>query len=128
MNDYPSNGAAIRVEGLRKRFGAVQALDGIDLDVPSATVFGLLGPNGAGKTTAIRVLATILLPDGGKAEVLGHDVVHEAKAVRGLIGLAGQYAAGGGNPAGPQDPRLSGRPVQPSPPGVPAPPARPLLA
>ena len=109
MNDYPSNGVAIRVEGLRKRFGAVQALDGIDLDVPSATVFGLLGPNGAGKTTAIRVLATILLPDGGKAEVLGHDVVHEAKAVRGLIGLAGQYAAVDGNLTGRENLRLIGR-------------------
>ena len=109
MNDYPSNEVAIRVEGLRKRFGAVQALDGIDLDVPSATVFGLLGPNGAGKTTAIRVLATILLPDGGKAEVLGHDVVHEAKAVRGLIGLAGQYAAVDGNLTGRENLRLIGR-------------------
>src|ERR687885_602544 len=84
---------AIRVEGLTKRFGAVTALDGIDLEVPARTVFGLLGPNGAGKTTAIRVLSTILPPDGGRAEVLGYDVVREPKAVRERIGLAGQYAA-----------------------------------
>ena len=65
------------------------------------TVFGLLGPNGAGKTTAVRVLATILQPDGGRAEVLGHDVVEQADAVRRRIGLAGQYAA--------VDPNLTGR-------------------
>jgi daunorubicin resistance ABC transporter ATP-binding subunit len=92
---------AIRVEGLTKRFGAVTALDGIDLQVPARTVFGLLGPNGAGKTTAIRVLSTILEPDAGRAEVLGLDVVREAKEVRRRIGLAGQYAT--------VDPNLTGR-------------------
>jgi len=92
---------AIVVEGLRKRFGEVQALDGIDLEVPEGKVFGLLGPNGAGKTTAIRVLSTILPPDGGRAEVLGYDVVKQPDAVRRRIGLAGQYAA--------VDPNLTGR-------------------
>ncbi len=100
---------AIRVEGLVKRFGAVTALAGIDLEVPAGAVFGLLGPNGAGKTTAIRVLATVLPPDGGRAEVLGHDVVHEAKAVRRAIGLAGQYAAVDGNLTGRENLRLIGR-------------------
>ncbi|WP_225851063.1 ABC transporter ATP-binding protein [Streptomyces sp. HPF1205] len=93
--------AAIRVVGLSKRFGAVRALDEVDFEVPPGSVFGLLGPNGAGKSTAIRILTTILRPSGGHAEVLGHDVVREAAAVRRLIGLAGQYAA--------VDPNLTGR-------------------
>src|SRR2546425_3246560 len=84
---------AILVEGLVKRFGEVVALDGVDFQVPTGTVFGLLGPNGAGKTTAVRILSTILLPDGGRAEVLGHDVVRDPDGVRYRIGLAGQYAA-----------------------------------
>jgi ABC-2 type transport system ATP-binding protein len=95
------NGHAIEVEGLQKRFGEVVALSGIDFTVPPGTVFGLLGPNGAGKTTAVRVLATILPPDSGRAEVLGHDVVRDAAAVRRRIGLAGQNAA--------VDPNLTGR-------------------
>ena len=69
------NGAAISVEGLTKRYDKVAALSGIDFEVPAGTVFGLLGPNGAGKTTAVRVLATILRPDAGRAEVMGYDVV-----------------------------------------------------
>src|ERR671934_834797 len=101
--------AAIRVEGLTKRFGAVTALDGIDLEVPARTVFGLLGPNGAGKTTAIRVLSTILEPDAGHAEVLGLDVVREAKEVRRRIGLAGQYATVDPNLTGRENLRLIGR-------------------
>ena len=92
---------AIRVEGLTKHFGQVHALDGIDFEVPAGTVFGLLGPNGAGKTTAVRILATVLQPDAGRAEILGHDVVRDAGTVRYLIGLAGQYAA--------VDPNLTGR-------------------
>jgi ABC-2 type transport system ATP-binding protein len=100
---------AIRVEGLTKRFGAVEALSGIDLDIQKGTVFGLLGPNGAGKTTTIRVLATVLKPDSGRAEVLGLDVVREAKAVRRRIGLAGQNAAVDGNLTGRENLRLIGR-------------------
>jgi len=84
---------AILVEGLIKSFGEVRALRGIDLSVPRGTVLGVLGPNGAGKTTAVRILTTLLLPDGGRAMVEGHDVVREAAAVRRSIGLAGQSAA-----------------------------------
>jgi ABC transporter DrrB family efflux protein len=76
-----------------KRFGATVALAGVDLDVTEGTVFGLLGPNGAGKTTLVRVLATLLAPDAGRAEVFGRDVVHEAAAARELLGLTGQFAA-----------------------------------
>src|SRR6266702_2135777 len=84
---------AILVEGLTKSFGEVHALRGIDLSVPRGTVLGVLGPNGAGKTTAVRILTTLLLPDGGRALVEGHDVVREAASVRRSIGLAGQSAA-----------------------------------
>jgi ABC-2 type transport system ATP-binding protein len=103
---------AILVEGLAKRFGDVVALDGIDFQVPAATVFGLLGPNGAGKTTAIRILTTILRPDGGRAEVLGLDVVDQADEVRYRIGLAGQYAAVDPNLTGRENLRLTGRLAQ----------------
>ena len=88
-----SGGPAILVEGLTKSFGQVRALRGIDLSVPRGTVLGVLGPNGAGKTTAVRILTTLLRPDEGQALVEGHDVVHEAAAVRRSIGLAGQSAA-----------------------------------
>ncbi|WP_029430828.1 daunorubicin resistance protein DrrA family ABC transporter ATP-binding protein [Blastococcus sp. URHD0036] len=84
---------AIVVEGLVKRFGDTTALAGVDLVVPEGSVLGLLGPNGAGKTTVVRVLATLLQPDGGRAEVVGLDVVREAAQVRAAIGLTGQYAA-----------------------------------
>ena len=84
---------AIWAEGLVKRFGETTALDGVDLGVRTGTVLGLLGPNGAGKTTAVRVLATLLNPDAGRATVGGYDVVREAHQVRQLVGLTGQYAA-----------------------------------
>ncbi|HEY1918022.1 MAG TPA: ATP-binding cassette domain-containing protein [Streptosporangiaceae bacterium] len=84
---------AIEAEGLAKRFGKTDALAGLDLRVPRGSVYGLLGPNGAGKTTAVRVLATLLLPDAGSARVLGTDVVAAAPEVRRRIGLTGQYAA-----------------------------------
>jgi ABC-2 type transport system ATP-binding protein len=83
----------IRAEGLRKSFGEVKALDGVDLGVREGTVLGLLGPNGAGKTTVVRILTTLLAPDGGRAEVAGCDVVRDAAVLRSVIGLAGQYAA-----------------------------------
>jgi ABC transporter DrrB family efflux protein len=84
---------AVRVAGVVKRFGATLALAGVDLEVPEGTVFGLLGPNGAGKTTLVRVLATLLEPDSGRAEVFGRDVVSDAPAVREMLGLTGQFAA-----------------------------------
>jgi ABC-2 type transport system ATP-binding protein len=84
---------AVLAEGLMKRFGGTTALDGFDLAVAPGTVLGLLGPNGAGKTTAVRVLTTLLLPDGGHAEVAGFDVVRQAAQVRYHVGLLGQHAA-----------------------------------
>jgi daunorubicin resistance ABC transporter ATP-binding subunit len=84
---------AVEVRGLMKTFGDVVALDGLDLEVGKGTVLGLLGPNGAGKTTLVRILATLLEPTAGRAEVLGHDVVSDSLAVRRRIGLAGQFAA-----------------------------------
>jgi ABC-2 type transport system ATP-binding protein len=84
---------AIQVEGLRKRYRDTEALGGIDLSVRAGSVLGLLGPNGAGKTTAVRVLATLLEPDDGRALVAGFDVVKQAGEVRKRIGLAGQNAA-----------------------------------
>ncbi|HEU5002450.1 MAG TPA: ATP-binding cassette domain-containing protein [Actinomycetota bacterium] len=85
--------AAIVVEDLKKSFGDVHALDGVSIEVPRGTVFGLLGPNGAGKTTAVRILTTLLPPDGGRATVAGYDVVKDAATLRSVIGLTGQYAA-----------------------------------
>jgi daunorubicin resistance ABC transporter ATP-binding subunit len=84
---------AIEARGLVKRFGAVEALGGMDLEVPSGGVLALLGPNGAGKTTAVRILTTLLPPDAGIAHVMKLDVVRQAPEVRRLIGLSGQYAA-----------------------------------
>jgi ABC-2 type transport system ATP-binding protein len=88
----PSN-LAIEVSGLVKTFGDVRAVDGVDLAVPRGSVYGVLGPNGAGKSTTIRMLATLLTPDGGSARVLGHDIVSEADTVRGLVSLTGQLAS-----------------------------------
>src|SRR5579859_1607543 len=84
---------AISTRGLVKRFGDQVAVDRVDLDVAAGTVFGLLGPNGAGKTTIVRMLATLLTPDGGTASVSGFDVVRQASSVRRVIGLTGQYAS-----------------------------------
>jgi daunorubicin resistance ABC transporter ATP-binding subunit len=100
---------AIVVTDLKKSYGDVVALSGISFSVPAGTVFGLLGPNGAGKTTAIRILTTILHPDGGSASVLGHDVGRDADAVRRIIGLAGQYAAVDGLLTGRENLRMIGR-------------------
>ena len=88
---------AISAEGLvkiyRTRRAEVRALDGVDLEVEEGTVLGLLGPNGAGKTTTVRILATLLRPDAGRATVAGFDVVRQAQQLRAVIGLSGQYAA-----------------------------------
>ena len=84
---------AITAEGLVKKYGKVTALDGVDLAVPSGTVMALLGPNGAGKTTAVRVFTTLLVPDAGRAQVAGLDVVNDARVLRSRIGASGQYAA-----------------------------------
>jgi ABC-2 type transport system ATP-binding protein len=85
--------SAIAVSGLRKAYGDKIVLDGIDLDVPAGTVFSLLGPNGAGKTTTVNVLTTLAKADGGTVRVAGHDVATEAKEVRAVIGVTGQFAA-----------------------------------
>jgi ABC-2 type transport system ATP-binding protein len=87
------NDDAIVVEGLEKSYGPVRALCGVDFSARTGSVLGLLGPNGAGKTTAVRILATLLEPDGGSARVAGLDAVRDAAALRAKIGLAGQYAA-----------------------------------
>jgi oleandomycin transport system ATP-binding protein len=84
---------AIEATGLVKRFGKTTALDGVDLVARQGRVLGVLGPNGAGKTTAVRILATLLRPDGGQASVCGYDVLRDAHQVRQLIGLTGQYAS-----------------------------------
>src|SRR5271167_2810757 len=83
----------IEVESVAKRFGSTQALAGVDLIAGEGTVLALLGPNGAGKTTLVRILATLLRPDAGRATVAGCDVVTDAGRLRAMIGLAGQYAA-----------------------------------
>ncbi len=93
MTTSASGGPAIVVEGLTKSFGSVQALRGIDFSVERGTILGVLGPNGAGKTTAVRILTTLVRPDGGTALVEGRDVLREPDAVREIIGLAGQSAA-----------------------------------
>jgi ABC-2 type transport system ATP-binding protein len=84
---------AIEAEGLVKTFGDKHAVDGVNLNVKAGTIYGVLGPNGAGKTTTIRMLGTLLRPDGGSAKIFGHDVVKESHIVRQLIGLTGQYAS-----------------------------------
>jgi ABC-type multidrug transport system ATPase subunit len=98
---YETNGPAVLAEDLVKRFGTTEALAGVDLEIAPGEARGLLGHNGAGKTTAVRILATLLAPDGGRAIVGGHDVVRKAAAVREAIAFAGQQAT--------LDERLSGR-------------------
>jgi oleandomycin transport system ATP-binding protein len=88
-----TNQVAIEAVGLVKKYGNTTALAGVDLTVPTGTVLGVLGPNGAGKTTAVRILGTLLRPDGGHATVGGYDVVRDAGKVREIIGLTGQYAS-----------------------------------
>jgi ABC-2 type transport system ATP-binding protein len=100
---------AIVVEQLKKYFGEVKAIDGIDLQVQPSTVFGLLGPNGAGKTTMVRILTTLLRPDGGRATVFGYDVVRDAERLRHEIGLAGQSAAVDENLTGLENLEMVGR-------------------
>src|SRR5438094_6414958 len=101
--------AAIEVERLVKLYHDVHALDGLDLEVPEGTVLGLLGPNGAGKTTCVRILATLLHPDSGRAEVDGLDVVRDAEELRYRIGLAGQSAAIDENLTGLENLEMVGR-------------------
>jgi ABC-2 type transport system ATP-binding protein len=101
--------AAIETRNLSKSYGDVHALGGVDLSVETGSVFGLLGPNGAGKTTAVRILTTLLSPDGGSASVTGLDIVRDAHRVRERIGLAGQYAAVDENLTGFENLELVGR-------------------
>src|SRR5215218_2990232 len=118
---------AIEAEGLRKSYKDVLALDGVDLRVSAGTVLGLLGPNGAGKTTAVRILTTLLPPDGGSARVAGLDVVRQAPRLRSKIGLAGQYAAVDENLTGNENLEMVGR-LYHLPKGEPARRAEALLA
>jgi len=101
--------AAISAQGLRKKFGKIIALNGLDLVVSQGTIMALLGPNGSGKTTFVRILTTLLSPDAGQAWVLGYDVVRDAPKVRTLIGLAGQYPAVDENLTGRENLEMVGR-------------------
>src|SRR5213595_3783905 len=105
----PSSGPAIVVDGLRKQFGEVVALDGIDLEVQPGAVLGLLGPNGAGKTTCVRIFTTLLRPDRGTVRVRDIDVLAHPQRVRPIIGLSGQYAAVDENLTGYENLEMIGR-------------------
>ncbi|MEU2271168.1 ATP-binding cassette domain-containing protein, partial [Streptomyces olindensis] len=85
--------AAVSATGLRKSYGDKTVLDGIDLHIPTGSVFALLGPNGAGKTTAVKILSTLITADAGQARVAGHDLTTQAQAVRAAIGVTGQFSA-----------------------------------
>ncbi|WP_278261513.1 ATP-binding cassette domain-containing protein [Nocardia sp. AG03] len=93
MTYTPTSALAVEADGLVKVFGKQRAVDGVSLAVPRGSVYGVLGPNGAGKTTTIKMLATLLRPDGGSARIFGHDVVARPNAVRSLVGVTGQYAS-----------------------------------
>jgi len=93
MNSEMNKKNAIVIKDVRKSFGSLEVLKGIDFAIPRGSIVALLGPNGAGKTTLVKILATLLTPDSGKASIGGFDVVEEADNVRGVIGLTGQYAA-----------------------------------
>lgn len=100
---------AVEAEGLVKSFGETRALVGVDLSVPEGTILGILGPNGAGKTTTVRILTTLLRPDGGTGRVAGYDVLHQAEEVRASIGLSGQFSATDANLTGRENLRMVGR-------------------
>jgi ABC-2 type transport system ATP-binding protein len=100
---------AIFAEGLKKVFGKIKALDGVDVSVQPGTIIAVLGPNGAGKTTLVRILATLMRPDSGRVEVAGHDVLREPEVVRSLIGLTGQFAAVDENLTGRENLEMVGR-------------------
>lgn len=93
MTHQHKSGWAVEAQGLVKTFGTNRAVNGVDLNVPAGTIYGVLGPNGAGKTTTIRMLSTLLRPDGGTARIFGHDVISKPQIVRQLIGVTGQYAS-----------------------------------
>ena len=105
----PGEAPAIRTDGLTRTFGSFTAVARLDLELPTGIVYGLLGPNGAGKSTALRMITTLLAPTRGQAMVLGHDVVRERHAVRGLIGVTGQYASVDETLTGSENLRLFGR-------------------
>ncbi len=106
---HPATNQGIVAEGITKAFGDVQALAAFDLTVAPGTVYGLLGPNGAGKTTMVRILTTLLRPDAGRARIAGYDLATQAPSIRGVIGLAGQYAAVDENLTGRENLEMVGR-------------------
>src|SRR5690606_25903106 len=93
VDPSPPSDPAIVTEALLKHFGQIRAVQGLYLEVPAGMIYGVLGPNGAGKTTVIRMLATLLQPDGGTARIFGHDIVSEADAVRSRVSMTGQFAS-----------------------------------
>ena len=93
MTISPTGPAAIAASGLRKSYGEHTVLDGIDLSIPTGTIFSLLGPNGAGKTTAVQILTTLIRADAGEMWVAGHSVTRQPDAVRAAIGVTGQFSA-----------------------------------